>query len=78
MTKVSCRDPIVDEVRTARESVFARFKDDLEKVAQYFSEREKSSGHPIFIPPGLAKSSPSTASITGSSVITQSTSPATK
>ena len=55
MSQKNSRDTIVAEVRAARESIFARFRYDLDKVAQYFSEREESSGDHVVQPQSLPK-----------------------
>jgi len=40
-------DPIVDEVRRAREAHAARFKYDLTAICADLKKREKDGGHPV-------------------------------
>lgn len=40
-------DPIVEEVRKARETHAAKFGYDLSAICADFKEREKYSGHPV-------------------------------
>jgi len=40
-------DPIVDEVRRAREAHAARFKYDLTAICADLKKREKDAGHPV-------------------------------
>jgi hypothetical protein len=46
------RDPIVDEIRTARDAIARESDYDLEKLAQALRKREAESGRPLVrLPP---------------------------
>jgi hypothetical protein len=52
-------DPIVEEVRKAREEHAARFDYDLERIFQDLKEREQQSGRKVVsLPPRRPVSSP--------------------
>jgi hypothetical protein len=45
-------DPIVEEVRSAREKLLAECDFDLEKLAAYLRERQRAGGrHTVTLPP---------------------------
>ena len=44
-------DPIVEEVRAAREAIAARYDYDVEKLAAALAERSKAAGRRIAPPP---------------------------
>ena len=48
------KDPIVDEVRQAREAHARQFNYDLDAICEDLRKREKTSGHPtVSLPPKL-------------------------
>jgi len=50
-------DPIVEEVRAAREAIAARYDYDVEKLAAAFEERSKAAGRGTATPAIAAKDS---------------------
>ncbi len=41
------RDPIVEEVRKAREALSSRFNHDIHALAEFARERQKTCGHKV-------------------------------
>ena len=51
-----CRDPIVAEVRKAREAIFAEADYDIRRLCRQLREDQEKSGHPVLKRPPAPES----------------------